>query len=334
MLKFTKKIGLLICSCLLLSGALVGCSGESAPLPVPATDYSVKENWFTMKADSKNDVDTFYFYPTCWAPVNGDDSLYCDLDNKIMRNRVPQVYEQQAKILEEDTNMFVPWYRQADATKILEKSETERTEMIAAMPYVDCEAAFDYYIKHYNNNRPFILAGHSQGSMIIKMLLERYMPTHKDVLDRMIVSYALGYSFEGSYFDKNTHLKLSTVPNDLNKVVTWNLERQVDNKFSVRNGCALNGAKSLNPITFTHDETLIPSNDPRQLGSPLHTLKYDVQVKYDIVKGCETTIIGIDNDSLDSTLIGDLSLHSSDWGLFLNNIKANAKLRVNTYLQK
>ena len=44
-------------------------------------------------------------------------------------------------------------------------------EHIAGIPTLDGTAAFDYYIKHYNNGRPFILLGHSQGSTVMTNLL-------------------------------------------------------------------------------------------------------------------------------------------------------------------
>ena len=39
-----------------------------------------------------------------------------------------------------------------------------KLKFLGEIPKADVFAAFDYYIKHYNNGRPFILAGHSQGS--------------------------------------------------------------------------------------------------------------------------------------------------------------------------
>ena len=35
---------------------------------------------------------------------------------------------------------------------------------LVGMPYGDITAALDYYFKNFNNGRPFIIAGHSQGA--------------------------------------------------------------------------------------------------------------------------------------------------------------------------
>ena len=82
-------------------------------------------------------------------------------------------------------NLYVPFYRQAAGPNVLgallwktkpENSDAANTALEIA--YEDVEDAFDYYMDQYNKDsnghrRPFILAGHSQGSNLLLMLLER-----------------------------------------------------------------------------------------------------------------------------------------------------------------
>ena len=81
---------------------------------------------------------------------------------------------------------------------------------VAGIPTLDVLAAFDYYIKHYNNGRPFILAAHSQGSNILINLLAGYMKDHPDVYSRMIAAYVIGYPVTAQYLADNPHLKFAT----------------------------------------------------------------------------------------------------------------------------
>ena len=37
------------------------------------------------------------------------------------------------------------------------------------LAYTDIEAAFEHYLAEYNNGRPFIIAGHSQGAQHIRL---------------------------------------------------------------------------------------------------------------------------------------------------------------------
>ncbi|MBQ4402434.1 MAG: DUF3089 domain-containing protein [Synergistaceae bacterium] len=40
-------------------------------------------------------------------------------------------------------------------------------------------AALDYYFENCNNGRPFIIAVHSQGSMIALLVLKKYFREHR-----------------------------------------------------------------------------------------------------------------------------------------------------------
>ena len=48
---------------------------------------------------------------------------------------------------------------------------------LASIPYTDITAALDYYFENYNQGRPFVIAGHSQGSAILRLVLKRYSAT-------------------------------------------------------------------------------------------------------------------------------------------------------------
>jgi uncharacterized protein YneF (UPF0154 family) len=63
-------------------------------------------------------------------------------------------------------------------------------------------------LNNYNNGRPFILAGHSQGSNILLYLLSEYMKDNPKVYDRMIAAYVIGYSVTDQYLSENPHLNL------------------------------------------------------------------------------------------------------------------------------
>ena len=65
----------------------------------------------------------------------------------------------------------------------------QQQSIVGGRPTSDAIAAFDYYIKHYNKGRRFILAGHSQGSNVMINLLAEYMKKNPKVYKRMIAAY-------------------------------------------------------------------------------------------------------------------------------------------------
>ena len=78
-------------------------------------------------------------------------------------------YLTNASVFEESCNVFVPWYRQAGMRYAMEVSkQTGSNEAaLSGVSYTDIKASLDYYFEKCNNGRPFIIAGHSQGSAMV-----------------------------------------------------------------------------------------------------------------------------------------------------------------------
>ena len=235
---------------------LVACGGcDSVSVPV-ATDYSRSAHWLSLPATVDKGVDVFYLYPTAWQKTNPTDPNVCQIDNASMKMGAPAVFALQATAFETVGNIYAPYYRQADAAYILSVRPEERDEVMRGIPKSDAIAAFDYYIEHYNSGRPFILAGHSQGSMVLMYLLSEYMKEHPQVYGRMIAAYVIGYSVTDDYLAKNPHLKFAKGPDDTGVIVSYNT--QAPNVAANGNPVVLPGAIAINPITWTREETLAP----------------------------------------------------------------------------
>ena len=135
-----------------------------------APDYSKAECWYKIPEITK-DVDTFYVYATEYILGSLQEGApeYATLENAEMLQGVAEEYQVHATTFEASTNLFLPYYRQA-GMPVMNKAwkETGNCEAaVSGMPYGDITAALDYYFENYNGGRPFIIAGHSQGSCII-----------------------------------------------------------------------------------------------------------------------------------------------------------------------
>ena len=143
-----------------------GTTATFAPI-----DYSLKENWCKLPEVSK-DVDTFYIYATEYIMGSLEDGApeYASLDNEEMRVGAQGEYVQHASAYADSTNVFMPYYRQCGMPimKRAWKESGDVDQAISGMPYGDIVAALDYYFENYNGGRPFIIAGHSQGSALTK----------------------------------------------------------------------------------------------------------------------------------------------------------------------
>ena len=327
-MKNIRMMGMVLVA-MMLAFSLVACNDNEPEEQPYEIDYSDTENWVKMSA-IEHEADVFYLYPTAWAPTA--DEWLNTIDNASMRAKAPVIYGVQGSCFEGVANVFAPYYRQLNAMKLLKCPLEEQEQRMSEVPYHDAVAAFEYYLKHYNMGRPFILAGHSQGSFVLKLLLKDYMAEHPEVYSRMIAAYPLGYSYTKDYFEKYPHLKFAEGETDTQVVVTWNSERMVDGNFGSYNLVCHEGALSINPVSWKHDYTKVEADDPRNLGA-LNTLeRYSTQVLYDAERKYEVLIVGMTEEPTNEQGIGEYALHNSDFRLFYYNIRENAKQRINRFL--
>jgi hypothetical protein len=87
-------------------------------------------------------------------------------------------------------------------------------KLVGGIPTTDATVAFDYYIKHLNNGRPFILVGHSQGAIVLSNLLSGYMKENPVVYKNMIAAYVIGWPITSEYLAQNPHLKFAEGPDE------------------------------------------------------------------------------------------------------------------------
>ena len=137
-------------------------------------DYSLPDCWLQVPEITK-DVDTFYVYSTVYFDSSFEEGApdYAALDNPEMMLGALGEYVTNASVYEDSTNVFVPYYRQAGMRYANEVSKTGNIDAaLSGISYDDMSAALDYYFEKCNNGRPFIIAGHSQGSAMVRYILK------------------------------------------------------------------------------------------------------------------------------------------------------------------
>ncbi|MEI7492258.1 MAG: DUF3089 domain-containing protein [Bacteroidota bacterium] len=304
-----------------------------------ATDYSKAVHWLSLPAPVM-DVDVFYLYPTCWEKVDSTDPNICNIDNPSMLAGALPVFERQATAFETFANVFAPYYRQADANYTLSLPEDQREKVIGGIPTSDAVAAFDYYIQHYNNGRPFILAGHSQGSNVLIHLLSGYLKDNPVIYHRMIAAYIIGYPVTSAYLASNPHLKFATGPDDTGVIISYNT--QAPSVVPPHNPVVSNiVGLVINPVTWTRTES--EATTAEGMGSIMPdsvTLKFQPVPQYadarvDINKGVLICTSADSNQLYKFTKpFGKGVYHSFDYPFYYFNIRDNAQNRANKFLGK
>jgi len=228
-----------------------GAWSESLKFKIP-TDYSRPERWLSLPATVDKKVDVFYLYPTAYTKAAPSDPIIGPIDDPGMMKGAGVALQRQAWAFRTFATIYAPYYRQADAASRAALPQKEQVKIVAGAPTQDGLAAFDYYIRHFNHGRPFILAGHSLGSNVMANLLSQYMKARPGVYKRMIAAYVIGYSITPEYLARNPFLKFAKGPNDTGVIASWNTEAST---IAGPNPVILPGGLVINPITWTRTET-------------------------------------------------------------------------------
>lgn len=232
-------------------------------------------------------------------------------------------------------NIYAPYYRQADATYVLSMpSIAQQDEAVLIIPAADGIAAFNYYLDHFNKGRPFILAGHSQGSNVLLFILSE-IKDRPEVLNRMVAAYVIGFSVTKDYLHKNAPLRFATGPDDTGVIISYNTEAEGVTQSPV----VRPGSLAINPISWTLDETEAPKES--SLGSimlitatlaDLTPVMNFASAKVDTARGvvvCKS--VDISKFAMPGWPAG--VYHTYDYPFYFYDIRANAQNRVEHYLE-
>ena len=132
-------------------------------------------------------VDCFYVYPT----VSNDRGLNSDM----VPGRDEQLMTQtQFARFASVCRPFVPVYRQMTLASVAAFAAGSDVTQAAELAYRDVRDAFRQYIRSRSSGRPFVLVGHSQGSLMLQQLIAREIETDPALRRRMLLAILPGYN--------------------------------------------------------------------------------------------------------------------------------------------
>ena len=318
---------------------LSGCVGTNDTGMGKVPDYSRKDCWLQLPKITK-DVDTFYIYSTSYCELSFKEGApdYATLDNPEMVAGAQAEYVTNASVYEQSTNVFVPYYRQAGMRHAgeIRKKTGNIDAAISGIPYDDISAALDYYFENCNQDRPFIIAGHSQGASMVKYVLKHYFEKHPEYWKRMVAAYVIGFSVTRDELAKYPHWKFATGESDTGVIVSWNTEGPKNVKENAKNAVVLPNAISINPLNWKLDETYAPAS--KNLGSLMPNVKArryeitDIGADAQVVLSRGVIVTNARCDYFaDPEFFGPQSFHEFDYNFYYNNLKDNVAKRIKAY---
>lgn len=294
-----------------------------------APDYAVPESWLVKPASPTAPVDVFFVYPTV---LFNDKDWIMDTTIPDMRAAAMETVKTQASVFEGKANIYAPMYRQMNlAGLVLSDADAAPLQKIV---HDDIWRALSYYLKYENNDRPFFLAGHSQGSMILAdLLLEHWGSTGTE--NRLIAALLIGWSLTPEELAATPYVRMCERSDQTGCVVSYNT------MAAGRQSAAptlKKGALAVNPLSWTMDSVLVPAK--KNLGAVFFddtgkAVTYPHFTSAQIVDG--GLIVQPGNIALVTVQGGHFPegiYHAFDYSLFFNNLKANIAERIDAYTHK
>lgn len=304
-------------------------------------DYSKKKYWSALpqKKDSadavipntgmKNEqstakVDVFFVHPTTyiwgrkWNADIEDTSIYGPTDRETIKT--------QATVFNGSCKVYVPRYRLAQIFSYFSPKRTR--EKAFDLAYGDIKRAFEYYLKHYNNNRPFIIAAHSQGSDHAIRLCKEMIDNNPELRKKMVVAYLIGSPIVKNTFE---NIPPCDSASQTQCFAAWYSVRWGELTFY---GKPVRDLVCVNPLSWKRDEEYVPASENK--GSvPLTFNRIDTNLAD--AKISPNGLLWIHHKKVPKKdypgMNSRRSYHVLDYSLFYMNIRENTRQRIDAYLK-
>ncbi|MEM1218271.1 MAG: DUF3089 domain-containing protein [Bacteroidota bacterium] len=180
---------------------------------------------FPNQTETNTGVDVFWVHPTQLTdPPNFPTNIaLADQPFALIASTILA----QGALLGKYGRFYAPRYQQASPAAFLDVSYSEAERAAALVTaYRDIKAAFEHYLATENDGNRIILAGHSQGSFLLAMLLRDLFDQNPELQDRLVMA-ALGgmpyiHASEGSFTGGQwEHIPLCTSQNQCGCIHSW-----------------------------------------------------------------------------------------------------------------
>ncbi|WFS62987.1 DUF3089 domain-containing protein [Pseudodesulfovibrio thermohalotolerans] len=294
----------------------------------PCPDYAQPASWAALPERPNKNVDVFYVYPTIYfekSPKN------MDVFDEKLRSAAQGLLNAQAGAYSSSANLFAPYYRQVTFA-CLDPEQDMTQNRYFRIGADDVHRAFDYYLNHLNDGRPFILAAHSQGSVVLlDLLFSRFK--NPALRKKLVAAYVIGYSVTREDLARHTWIKPAQGADDIGVVVSWNTQAPGATGSPV----LLPGALCINPLNWRTDDT--PADRSLNLGAVffddakgevLRIVPQYTGARIDLATGA---LVASPPDTFVTGHFPPGVLHKYDYAFWYRNIQRNVNERIDAWFK-
>ena len=326
-------------SCFNVPKIVLNNSWTEAPQP-PEIVYDLSKNWAALpnkkdaadlvpkksgfkdqQADAKADV--FFIYPTIftyepknefiWNGSVEDEYLNAVVDSSTILN--------QATVFNGSCKVYAPRYRQAHYYAFVTPNKTDKDASLD-LAYQDVKKAFEYYLKNFNQGRPIVIAGHSQGTLHATRLLKEFFD-EKPLQKQLVAAYIIGIATEKNTFHQ---IPACDSPTSTGCFIAWTTFKQ--GYLPPWHPGTTTNLVSTNPLSWTLDEEFKPKEMNK--GGVFFGFKYaknmaDAQNHLGVLWTHIPYVKG-------RMFVNIKNWHKADYNLYYSSIRENVGDRINQFL--
>ncbi len=264
---------------------------------------------------SESQIDVFFVHPTIMLLEKGNTNWNGDVNDaklNMLTDTRPILY--QASIFNGVGKIYAPRYRQAHLQSYF-ATDTSSTQQAFDLAYSDVKAAFEYYLKNWNNGRPIIIAAHSQGTSHAKRLMKELFDG-KLLQNKLVAAYLIGIAVPKDLY---TNIPVCNTPEQTGCVCSW---RTFEKGYKPPK--PLKNIIVVNPLSWKTDSGYVGAE--KSQGGVLFKFTMtkpklvDAQIHNDILWASKPHFFG-------SFLMRNPNYHVADFNLFYLDIRNDAKRR-------
>lgn len=293
-------------------------------------DYSDLANW-AYYADGEGKVDVFFIAPT--VDMGRDGNLNMSLGDEKTKANFLGAVNMEKGIYDDEATFYAPYYRQL-TFPLYEKRIAGEGESYK-IAYSDVRSSFLKFLSE-SEDRPFVLAGFSQGAQIGLDLMKELF-ADENIRKRFVAAYLIGWRILEEDLEGRPYLKMAEGDDDLGVIISFEAEDpDVIDSIIVPGGVKTLG---INPLGWTRDCSVASRN----LNNGACFTNYDGEIirEIDDFSGAyldpergTLKVLDVDPKDWSNSLFPDGVYHLYDYQFFYRNLEKNVQERIERWFDE
>ena len=335
--------------------------GWEPSLHVPDPDYAQATSWAALPgkpslADSvpagvnvlpgERPVDVFFIHPTGY--MHGADWNSPMDPNSMTEENTKWMMANQASAYNGCCTVYAPRYREASIFRYLSAPDDIATKAMD-FAYADVERAFQYFLDHHSNGRPFIIASHSQGTDHGFRLVQQKIDG-TPLAQRMVAAYLIGNRISDKAMATLHSIHACNGPTDTGCIIHW---ATFGDGGGPDAGAFSDKLLCINPLSWLRDGPRADASKHQGGVAASGRFQIDVWGK-DVAKGivfeplsapvkastwaeCRNGLLYVADqagNAFGKLSLGNKNYHGLDYPLFHMDIRLNTQARVAAFLAR